>query len=469
MENFCRICQFQESGKKLTNHIKKAHGLSSIDYTILCIYGGKRPVCPVCSSETRYVSFKFMNYCKNHSSIAESVGGKIGGKAPAWNKGLTADTNTRIFRPAGELNSFWGKKHTEDTRQKISKSKRLCKNILDARLSARVDDFSAKFNIESYQNRQNQYLEFTCKICGENNSKTLQTFERGSQCNFCHPNTSSQPELEIEKWLSSFGIKTIRSDRSVIAPKELDITVPEKKFAIEFDGLYWHSEFVKEGIEKNLHKTKTQMCLDKGWQLMHVFSDDWITRKDIVKSMILHKLGIFQERVHARTCFIKEMSKKERQLFFEQNHLSGDVSSKKAWCLVDKEDQIVAAISVRLPLQKKWSNRLEIARFAIKGGKHVPGALSKLLQKVKEFAVEENKLGLISYADRRHGEGKCYLMANFVYEGNTGLDYWYTDGAKRVDRFTMRSKNNITEKQKAEEAGMRKIWGCGNNVWVLDF
>ena len=98
--------------------------------------------------------------------------------------------------------------------------------------------------------------------------------------------------------------------------------------------------------------------------------------------MILHKIGVHSERIHARSCTIVDLPLKDRKDFFNNNHLSGDVSAKAAWALCDKTGRIVAALSIRTPIQKKWKNRLEIARFSILTGVHVPGALSKLLKKV---------------------------------------------------------------------------------------
>jgi G:T-mismatch repair DNA endonuclease (very short patch repair protein)/ribosomal protein L44E len=410
-----------------------------------------------------------MKYCVKHSSIAESEAGAIGGKAAAWNKGLTANTDNRIAKLAGESNPFWRKHHTEEAKNKISQSKRLSNDSLHDRVDKRSDEFHIATPLEDYKNRQKQYLDFVCTECGTANRKTLQAFERGSLCDTCHPITSSQPEIEIEKWLLSCGFVTKRSDRTVIPPKELDIIVPEKKIAIEYNGLYWHSELSKDSAFRSSHRDKTQECLRSGWQLVQVFSDDWQNKKEIVKSILLHKLGSYQEKFHARKCTIKELAPKDRKSFFEKNHISGDVSSKKAWALADVTGSVVAVLSVKSPIQKKWKDRIEIARFATKAGAHVPGALSKLLQHAEGFAKSEGKIGLISYADRRYGEGNCYKKVGFVLSGNTGLDYWYTDGTKRFDRFSFRAIGDLSERQRAEAEGVRKVWGCGSNIWLLDY
>jgi len=49
---------------------------------------------------------------------------------------------------------------------------------------------------------------------------------------------------------------------------------------------------------------------------------------------------------------------------------------------------------------------------------------------------------------------------------NSGIDYWYSDGINRYDRFTVKSDDKMTEKEKAAEMGLYKVWGCGSNIWV---
>ena len=41
--------------------------------------------------------------------------------------------------------------------------------------------------------------------------------------------------------------------------------------------------------------------------LIHVFEDDWLYKKEIVKSMIASRLGIYKEKIFARKCQIKEI------------------------------------------------------------------------------------------------------------------------------------------------------------------
>ena len=466
-ENSCRICGHESSGKDLANHIRKAHGLSSEQYCIDLIYGGKRPACPVCSEPTRYVSFSFKKYCKEHSSLAFKEGGSKGGAAPSWNKGKTHQDDPRIKVFSGENNPFWGRKHTETTKSRISSSKTLNRWDLQERFDSRRADFDVQTPIEEYRSRQSQYLQFVCKTCGELNPKTLQAFERGSLCQKCFPNTSSKAEVEIADWIGSLGFAVERCNRKIIAPKELDISTPEKKFAVEFNGLYWHSEFSPSGISKGSHLDKTESCLNSGWSLFHIFSDEWEEKSQIIKSMIEHRLGISGFKLNARDCSIRKISTKERREFFNLSHISGDANSLESWGL-EKDGNIVAAISIREPRQKKWKGLIEIARYATKPGYHIRGGLTKLMKRVEEFCVSSNRRGIITYSDRRFGEGLGYERSGFNRVGDTGIDYWYTDGKRRFDRFVFRAKDGKSEKALAQESGVARIFGCGSYIWLKE-
>lgn len=188
----CKLCDYSDDDlKKLSNHIRTAHGLDSEQYTIKVFHGGIRPVCPECSEQTRYVSFSFKEYCKNHSKLAMKAGGSKGGHAPAWNRGKTKDTDTRLTlqssKVSGSGNHFYGKQHTQETIQRISIKKTLATSSIKERLFQRQSELRLLTPLNEYHSRQIQYLIFECVKCGEQQPKTLQAFERGSRCYKCYP------------------------------------------------------------------------------------------------------------------------------------------------------------------------------------------------------------------------------------------------------------------------------------------
>ena len=52
-------------------------------------------------------------------------------------------------------------------------------------------------------------------------------------------------------------IINIYINKKKTSPLELDIYIPSHNLAIEFDGLYWHSEIHKPS---NYHLNKTELC-----------------------------------------------------------------------------------------------------------------------------------------------------------------------------------------------------------------
>ena len=457
----CQLCNFESEGKKFSNHLQKEHKIKSKDYTKKYIckeYSG----CLNCGKETRYVAYAFKKYCKDCAKVGMSIGGKKGGQHKAWNKGETKQSDSRIKGHVGKNNPFWGKKHSEVTLNKISFTKRLGGREVLERIFKRNKEFEILTPLDDYFNRQTQYLDFKCKKCNFICKKTLQTFERGSLCPKCYPITRSKAEIEVYEYIKSLDINDVLcNDRKVIKPKEIDILLNKSKFGIEFNGLYWHSDIIDRTTKYDL-LNKTKLCKEVSIKLMHIFSDEWEYKKDICKSMIKNRVGLCT-RIWARKCIIKELKREDFAKFMNKCHISGSVNSSIRLGLF-YNDELISAIGFRKPRQKKWSGYYEISRFATKLDTVVVGGLSKL---IKHFH-NEHDCKIMTYADRRFGEGLGYEKIGFKYYGDTGIDYWYSDGQYRFDRFIIKTDNNMSEREKAAEMNLYKVWGCGSNIWVMD-
>lgn len=457
------------SGKALSNHVKSSHGMTGEGYIIKHFHGGIRPTCLACGSQTRYTAFQFKKYCKSCAQIAMKDGGARGGKAESWNKGKTAENDNRIKKIAdgmrGSGNPFFGRSHDDLTRTKISMSKRLTGETIESRALSRTGDFDLITPIEEYVNRQQQYLEFRCKKCGDVQQKTLQAFERGSLCEKCHPLSVSQWQLEVEEFVSTLGFDVERGNRKIIYPKEIDIFVPDKRFGIECHGLYFHSE-AKEGCNPKLHAEKAVLAENAGIRLLQIFQDEWRDRNHIVKNMIRSRLGISDRKIGARNCNVIQIDAKAQRQFFESSHLSGYSAAQRAWAL-EYKGEILSCLSVRVPRQEKWRDRLEISRYATTPGTIVVGGLSRLSSVAFKYAVESGRSGIMTYVDRRVGFGHGYLACGFESLGMTGPDYWYTDLRSRFDRFKFRAENGVSEREIASKSNVFRVWGAGSKILTL--
>ena len=381
------------------------------------------------------------------------------GEIKSWNEGLTKDSDERIKKVSERLVALY---KTRPHHRSLSSDEILSR-------VEKSNNFELLTNLE-YKNKYDRLL-LRCKTCGETQNKSLAMIRDTPICFMCHPK-SSVGQLEIYEFMKQLEVDTTLEDRDVIAPQELDIFSPVHKFAVEFNGIFWHSErWIKE---KNYHENKSELCRKKGVRLLHVFSDEWKFKRPIVESMIRSRLGLCDKKIMARKCRVVELNSiLYRRLFFEENHLDGDTNSKVAFGLYDGEI-LVACLSLRKPGHKKYveTGAIEIARFCTLLSTQVSGALGKLTEIAKKWSRQKGYKKLMTYVDTRLGDGHGYMMTGFkdTSDINSSPRFWWTDNDHRYDRFKFRadSKRNMSEADVAKEAGVVKIWGCKNKRFELD-
>ena len=286
----------------------------------------------------------------------------------------------------------------------------------------------------------------------------------GYGCSKCVSQISKK-EVQINDFLSQY-VETKQSNRKILEGKELDIYIPSKNLAIEFDGLYYHSD---KFTNKDAHITKTKNCEIKGISLIHIFEDEWDNKQEIVKSKLLNLIGKTENKIFARKCKIKEISSKELKQFLEENHIQGNVNSKIKIGLF-YEEELISVMSfggLRKNLgQEAKEGYYELLRFCNKLNTTVIGGASKLLT---YFEKTYNPKELISYADRRWSEGKLYKNLNFEFVHISTPNYFYFKSNIREPRFKYRKSELVkqgfdkekTEKEIMQERGYYRIYDCG--------
>lgn len=93
----------------------------------------------------------------------------------------------------------------------------------------------------------------------------------------------SRQERYIAKYLIEHSIDIRTNVRNLIEGKELDIYIPDRKIAIEFNGNYWHSELYKD---KYYHQNKSLECLRSGIEVIHIFEYDFDNIDNILTSIL---------------------------------------------------------------------------------------------------------------------------------------------------------------------------------------
>lgn len=351
-----------------------------------------------------------------------------------------------------------------DIVKKVSKSESI--SIED--IKKVLDSYNYRF-IERKFVRGGSYIYFECDK-GHRTGKHLHSFRSGHfRCNVCSK-VDSLSEKEVSIFLNQIGFDHIRNDRKLIYPYEIDILIPSKKMCIEYCGLYWHSE--SKGKNRKYHLNKLEMCENKGYRLITIFEDEWVYKRDIVKSRLKHILGLSDTKIYARNCLIKEISTKEAREFVEKYHLQGyRGSSIKIGALY--EGRLVSVMTFSKPSISKGSKSYkngtwELNRFC--SSCTVVGIASKLLSYFKrKYEWKE----IFSFADRRWSDGSLYEKIGFHFSHDTQPNYWYHHGneQRRIHRFSLRKTNNepehITESCLRKEQGYNRIWDCGNKKYVI--
>lgn len=323
-------------------------------------------------------------------------------------------------------------------------------------------------------------ITLNCSLCNQdyniyNNLFNYRTKQKSVLCTICNPTDNKQVsglELDIINFVSSLvDIKT--KDREVLNGKELDILIPIKNLAIEFNGLYWHSDIYKD---KNYHLNKTIECNKKGIDLLHIFEDEWLEKSVIVKSIIKNKLGLCDKRIYARNCEIRVVNKSEEKLFLNSNHIQGFVGSNVSYGLYHNGEliSIMTFGGLRKSLGYNSKNgSYEMLRFCNKLNYSVVGGASKLF---KHFVKKNNPKQIISYSDMRYFDGSLYNKLGFELVNQTKPNYFYVINHNRENRFKYRKDvlvkegfdKSLTEKEIMKSRGYNRIWDCGNKKWVIN-
>jgi len=290
----------------------------------------------------------------------------------------------------------------------------------------------------------------------------------GVRCPRC-ANQRSSGEDEIVAFLTEFGVRTTRRDRSLIGPQEVDIVLPDFGVAIEFDGLYYHSTKFKLPSD---HLRKSQRCSEQGVRLIHIFEDEWVYRQHAVKNMLRCLVGK-GSRTFARKMKLCVGTAADVSDFLEKTHMQGCAASGTAYYLLDG-DQIVSAMVFSKPVSERGAaSGKELIRFASNGV--CVGAASRLFAAFRKDFPNER---VVSYSDNRLYLGSMYEKLGFALAGKTRPDYSYVIGQKRhhksgfrKDRLKQKLGDSydsaLSEHLLCMRNGWYRIYDCGKTKWVV--
>jgi very-short-patch-repair endonuclease len=278
----------------------------------------------------------------------------------------------------------------------------------------------------------------------------------------------SNQESNIRTLLKDNQIEYQTNTRNIISPLELDIWIPSRNLAVEVNGIYWHSEL--NGKDKKYHITKTEECEKKGIRLLQFWDSEINQKWDIISSMILIRLGVYQKKIGGRECQIIKVTQQQEKNFLNRNHLQGYVPSTICFGL-EYKNELISLISFgksRFNKKIEW----ELLRFCNKLNTIVIGGATKLFNHKPEGSI-------VSYADIRYSQGNLYRELGFIESLKTSPAYYYTKDYQLLENRMKYQKHklpklletfnsSLTEWENMQLNGFDRVWDCGNMVWLYN-
>ena len=296
-------------------------------------------------------------------------------------------------------------------------------------------------------------IKIYCKVCQSefeisryllylrNREKTLIC----TNCNKVNVGCSGS-EIELRRFIKNNYIGDIFFNQTIIPPHELDIYLPDLKLAFEFNGLYWHSED-KRG--KDYHMMKTDECEKNGILLIHIWEDDWVSKNEIIKSLILNKLNKPKFKIKASDLEVININyNKIIRNFLNENHIFGYTKSSIKLGLLNN-----GSLVSLMTFKNRGGGIYELKRFCDILNHDIPYSFSKLLNHfINKFKPRE----IISFSDNSISNGSIYLNNGFKSVNKTKPNYKWVISKIRTCK---------TELTKGDKSAF-KIWDCGMKKWI---
>ena len=270
---------------------------------------------------------------------------------------------------------------------------------------------------------------------------------------------SSRYEDEICEILDKYNIQYERNNKEILDGKEIDIYIPNSKIGIEFNGNYWHCE---AECTNTYHQNKSLLANEKGVFIYNIFEYEWVIKKEKILNQLFNLLQLNTNKIYARKCEIRLVSKEDKDKFLDNNHIQGKSPSKINLGLYFN-DELVSLMTFGISRFNK-NCRYELIRFCSKGGTNVVGGANKLFKYfVNQYMVDGDKL--VSYSDIARTRGTLYETLGFEYSGMDYPNYvWWNLSTKEIKtRYQCQIKNEIDT---MHNLGYLRIFDCGAKTWI---
>lgn len=335
--------------------------------------------------------------------------------------------------------------------------------------------------------RQDGKCQFKCLDCEmefeARKGNVANSFEKfGTNC--C-PNCQSvrTGTSVIEAELISFIDSVVKEKTTPlrVGNYRADAYVESKRFILEMDGLYWHSEAIKKNP---LEMQNRKSLLDSmGYRVFNIFEHEWKSKRSVVENRIRASLGLITGKYRAEEMHIGRIDVQIARFFLEENHLmgAGELRSDMCYGMFDKNAKLVSVCTFA---QARSGNKrdyqstvLELNRYAATA--KIYGALTRYIHLcLKEFPSTTQ---VYSYADYRFSSSRdnFYLSSGFTFDSLTEPGYFWFKGQKVLSRHKTQKHllsdllgesfaPTMSESDNMHMHGWLRVYDAGHLKYVLN-
>jgi len=451
----CPLCN--KKTNTLTEHVA-THGFESVEAAYIAMYhDGIAPVCKCgkCNKRTKFVSwFKgFRPFVRGHNrpnygnkQSTSVVDNRVKRKRGGWSKGKTVKDSPSLERASLNLRRTLQSKKTCLRLQRIQ-------GINAIQAKEKVELCAPNFRvIENLTTPLDlMHLTLECKVCGNIQQKNI-LHALNNICNVCDP-MGAKSHIELYRSVRALDPDTVISCDNIIPPDVIDIYMPSSMTAVEYNGLYFHSELFKNRL---YHAEKTRNCNSLNINLLHLFEDEWRDKRDAC----MHHIGTITNKRKlsiTETLVLKMLDREQKSIFLETYHLEGDTNTTHDIGIF-LDNKIIAVTSLRKPRHREYSGMIELCRFC-----NISELKSSILLEIFLDFIDKNicKNEIYAVVDDRLGIRHIYEESGFIRDHVLEPRFWWTDGHQRLPRHKMCHDDH----QDLDDV-LVKIWGCDASVLI---
>lgn len=266
----------------------------------------------------------------------------------------------------------------------------------------------------------------------------------------------SNGEREVIKYIKELlpKVRIYKNYRKLIFPKEVDIYIPSRKLAIEFNGIYFHSHN-NGGKSRTYHLDKLKKCQEKGIKLLQIWDIEWINKKEIIQNIIRNILIPEKNTLKSlRYLKVNQINSKIANNFLENYHLKGSDNSDIQLGLY-YNTELLSVMTFKKSKSKK-SIEWKLSRYCVKSGIQITGGSKKLFNYfVKKYKPKK----IVAFSDSRWFGGGLYKRLGFKFNSIIKPTFYYTDYINIY--LNKRDLINFNVKK------VDKIYDCGEIKWIF--